>query len=57
MKVSKTLQVLAESLAPTVGNRIVKGLLLEMVEEVFNLELERDDAIEELLASQELANE
>lgn len=49
MKVSETLRLLSESLADTVGNFKMKRLLLDLVDEVENLERERDDAIEELM--------
>lgn len=38
MKTSETLRKLTDALAPTVGNRIVKRLLGELVEQVESLE-------------------
>ncbi len=57
MKTSETLAELIGCLPPTIGNHPVKCLLREVVAEVVNLELERDDAIEELKQMQELADE
>lgn len=47
MKTSEQLRKFSEALAPTIGNRIMKQCLTELVDEVVNLELERDDAIED----------
>lgn len=42
MKVSESLRKLVDALAPTVGNRLTKKLLLEHVEQVEDLERQNE---------------
>ncbi len=48
------LRRLEETIPLTVGNHALKKTLGEIADEVENLQLERDDAIEELLQQREL---